>query len=244
MRSRGGQVGSLVQSVVVPSGYARGDFASWCPNLVPPVVIPHGGGRSGRQDARSARHAFRLVSVARAGPLAVHKNMDAVAGAMAAVRRIRPRAELLLMGRGTHGAEFSSAGVRHLGAVSEESRIDLVRSARAMVLPSAIESFGLSVVESLGLGTPVVALNATAVPELVRHERNGLLIDPVRHARFVDGERIPWLRPDEASLVDSLLRVLSPDLPWEDMSGAAVLTAREFSWNRTAERYLRLLRGA
>ncbi|MFF0061384.1 glycosyltransferase family 4 protein [Streptomyces sp. NPDC005279] len=234
--------GTQMQFIVVPSEYALRDFRAWCQNATLPVVIPHGG-HTRIPASQSARLPSRLVSVSRGGPLAVHKNLDAVVSAMAEVRKVRPAAELLLIGRGDHEASPSAAGVRRIGAVSDSTRVDLVCSARAMVLPSAIESFGLSVAESLCLGTPVVALNAAAIPELVEHERNGLLIDPVRQVRIIDGVKLRHLRPDKASLTHSLLHVLSPDTPWTDMSEAAVLSVRDLSWQRTAEGYIRLLSG-
>jgi glycosyltransferase involved in cell wall biosynthesis len=47
-----------------------------------------------------------------------------------------------------------------------------------LAAPTISEAFGLSILESLNAGKPVVAFNSTAVPELVIDDKNGILIDP------------------------------------------------------------------
>jgi len=43
--------------------------------------------------------------------------------------------------------------------------------------PSFDESLGWVAIEALGLGLPVVASNIFAIPELVEHEREGLVVE-------------------------------------------------------------------
>jgi len=49
------------------------------------------------------------------------------------------------------------------------------------VLPSRQEPFGLVVLEAMAAGRPVVATRAGGVPEIVRHEREALLVEPDDH---------------------------------------------------------------
>jgi len=44
------------------------------------------------------------------------------------------------------------------------------------------EPFGLSVVESMACGTPVIAFNKGSMPELIEHERDGFLVSNVGEA--------------------------------------------------------------
>jgi glycosyltransferase involved in cell wall biosynthesis len=67
---------------------------------------------------------------------------------------------------------------RWVGAVGGTEKIDLLANARCLLFPCRWnEPFGLTVAEALACGTPVVALRAGAIPELVEHERTGILCD-------------------------------------------------------------------
>jgi glycosyltransferase involved in cell wall biosynthesis len=55
---------------------------------------------------------------------------------------------------------------------------DIVQNARFTVLTSHYEGFPMSIVESLALGTPVVAVDCNSGPrEIVIDEYNGLLVE-------------------------------------------------------------------
>ncbi|MFF4891063.1 glycosyltransferase [Micromonospora chersina] len=66
--------------------------------------------------------------------------------------------------------------VRWVGTVAGQERDDLVATARASLFPLRWEEpGGTAVVESLALGTPVVATARGCLPELIEHGRTGLL---------------------------------------------------------------------
>ncbi|MEU5906883.1 glycosyltransferase [Micromonospora sp. NPDC047467] len=66
--------------------------------------------------------------------------------------------------------------VRWVGTVAGQERDDLLASARASLFPLRWEEpGGTAVVESLALGTPVVAISRGCLPELIEHGRTGLL---------------------------------------------------------------------
>ncbi|MGC8577834.1 MAG: glycosyltransferase [Thermoproteota archaeon] len=47
-----------------------------------------------------------------------------------------------------------------------------------VVIPSRIETFGLSAAEAMACGKPVIATNAGALPELIQNNVNGILYTP------------------------------------------------------------------
>lgn len=70
-----------------------------------------------------------------------------------------------------------TAGVRFRGQVPYEEALEAVASASVMLHPSLEESFGMTVLEAMALGTPVVGgVQSGNVPELLR-EGAGLLCD-------------------------------------------------------------------
>lgn len=83
--------------------------------------------------------------------------------------------------------------VVYVGSVGPLERDRLLGGAYALLHPiSFSEPFGLSVVEAMACGTPVIAFPRGSMPELIEHGRNGFLVSDVEAAvRAVD--RIAFL---------------------------------------------------
>ena len=64
-------------------------------------------------------------------------------------------------------AARTQARVRFLGRVPEDSLGPLMRGALALVHPSSFEGFGLTVLEAMGCGTPVIVSSEGSLPEVV-----------------------------------------------------------------------------
>lgn len=73
--------------------------------------------------------------------------------------------------------------VRHIGTVGGAARGELLGSARALLhLINFEEPFGLSVVEAMACGTPVIASRRGSMPELIDHGVTGFLVDSLDEA--------------------------------------------------------------
>lgn len=65
----------------------------------------------------------------------------------------------------------------YLGSVGPERRDQLLGNALALLHPINFdEPFGLSVIESMATGTPVIAVNRGSMPELIDHGKTGFLV--------------------------------------------------------------------
>jgi len=85
-------------------------------------------------------------------------------------------------------------GVTYAGPVEPAERDALLGGAFALLhLISFAEPFGLSVVEALATGTPVIATRRGSMPELIRHGETGFLVEDVAEAVDAIG-RVPSLR--------------------------------------------------
>jgi glycosyltransferase involved in cell wall biosynthesis len=108
--------------------------------------------------------------------------------------------------------------VHWLGQVSRESMPKLMAEAAAVVYPSHYEGFGLPPLEAMAAGSPVVASNASCLPEVLGDA--ALLVDP--------SDGLGFARAVEAVLSDPELRAR--------LVTAGRARARQFTWERCAER--------
>ncbi len=73
--------------------------------------------------------------------------------------------------------------VEYLGSVGPDQRADVLGHALALLhLISFEEPFGLSMVESMACGTPVIAFPRGSIPEIIRHGKTGYIVEDIEHA--------------------------------------------------------------
>jgi glycosyltransferase involved in cell wall biosynthesis len=162
-----------------------------------------------------------------------HKNHLTLLEAFAQLRRSHPEATLVLTGakpsREWRLARDMAArvraeirkleldeSVRMLGYIPAADLEALYREATALVFPSRFEGFGAPVLEAMRCACPVLAANATALPEVVG--RAGHLISP--------DNTDEWCQAMQDMLEDQDLRLL--------YAKAGTERALEFGWERSA----------
>lgn len=89
--------------------------------------------------------------------------------------------------------ESLAARVRFVGAVDHDTVLGWMKMATVVALPSRMESFGLTAIEAMSCGTPVVYTSAGAGPELIEDGVSGLLADP-SNAEDVAGKILTLLK--------------------------------------------------
>jgi len=79
-------------------------------------------------------------------------------------------------------------GITYVGSVGPEKRDALMRDAIALLHPINFnEPFGLSIIESMACGTPVIAFNRGSMPEIIQNSVNGYLVSTVEEAVLAVG---------------------------------------------------------
>jgi glycosyltransferase involved in cell wall biosynthesis len=205
------------------------------PSIV--VVVPHGiSPGAPASAARDVRSRYDIKGRFFLYPAATHphKNHLVLIAALARLVETHPEATLVLTGtrgseqwgtaRSTEGriaAEVSRLGieerVRPLGYVPSGDLDALYREAVALTFPSRFEGFGAPILEAWIRGCPVIAADATALPEVVGDA--GYLVSPDNPEE--------WANAMWDLLEDEDLRLIYA------RSGAQ--RAGTFSWSRSAE---------
>lgn len=148
--------------------------------LMEPRILP--GGLFVDDFAGNHRPASDRAIVCAASLNDPRKRAELLLNAFSKLRRQKPDLRLLLAGSNDPILQRRSLtlppGVEWISADRTESLAHAYASAAASVLPAVEEAFGLVLLESLAAGTPVVAADSGACPELIRDEAIGRLFQP------------------------------------------------------------------
>ena len=200
------------------------------PNFVDPAVYDRERWRHELRDSLPAGHKI-VMHTSNFRPV---KCVRDVVRIFARVRAAMP-STLVMVGdgpdRGVAEEEARALGidkdVRFLGRI--ENVAPLLASADLFLLPSQTESFGLSALEALASGAPVIASNVGGLGEVIQNGETGYLL--------------PF--GDTAAMGDAAVGLLSDRKRWTTMSDAAQRDARaRFSIDAIVEQYQMLYRSA
>lgn len=212
------RIARRARAVVVPSAFSRAEVLALLGADPARVhVVPGGVDErfSPQADARGARTALGLARpyVLTVASRTARKNL----GALGESARRLAREGIELVAAGGERPQFRENGagegdLRFLGHVDDALLPGLYAGARVFVLPSRHEGFGLTALEAMASGVPVVAARAGALPETCGDA-----------ARYADPD-------DQAQIADAVDAALADAAP----AAAGRERAARFTWERTA----------
>jgi len=100
--------------------------------------------------------------------------------------------------------------------VEEEDKAAIYSGASLFVFPSLYEGFGLTPLEAMRCGTPVICSNYTSLPEVVGDA--AISLDP----------------HDTQAWVQAMMRVLTDGTLQADLRARGLQRAAQFTWHKTA----------
>ncbi len=163
------------------------------------------------------------------------KGIDTLLEAIAVVVQHHPTVKLVITGKRGWYTDRLFKQVSRLGLsahviftdyVPDDDLPALYRCATALAFPSRYEGFGLTVLEAMACGTPVICSNSSSLPE-------------------VAGEAALLLPPDQpAEWAHALLRVMDDEDLRRRLSALGLARAAQFSWETTARQVLAVYESA
>ena len=202
------------------------------PTGVDTTIFGQGRGAALRERLGIPLNAFVVGHV---GRLAPEKRLDFLAAVVAAFIASKPDAKFLVAGSGpstsTIERTFAEANLSDrllmLGAMQRAELADVYAAMDVFAFSSQSETQGMVLTEAMAAGTPVVAVDASGVREVLRTNVNGIMLPDENGEDFV------------AAL--NTLYGLSMDARQQLVRGA-LATANEFSLPNTAAKALKLYR--
>lgn len=226
--------------VIVPSDRARIDLtAQFGLDPVKVTAVPHGVDATFQPAARAGVELAPGPYILYAASLHPRKNLAGLRDAVAMLAAEGFPHRLVIAGgpapdRGDSSDLERAARAELPGAPGRVIRITqpsdaelagLMAGASAFCLPSLYEGFGLTALEAMACGTPVVVSDRGALPEVV-------------------GEAGVVAAPTSTAIADALRRVLSDPELAARLSETGQARAAQFTWARTAAGWLAVLRHA
>ncbi len=206
--------------VITDCEYTKNDIVEWT-NVHPDKIIVASCGVNKIYQRRNSNQFSDLQPfLLFVGNIRHHKNVNRLFESFAKADR-PPELKLVLTGniKEEQLHLLNRLGIRgsveYIGFIPEEDLPALYSSAIALAIPSLFEGFGLPALEAMACGTPVIAANATSLPEVVGDA--ALLIDP--HSTNSIKNAIE-------SLIDN--KILRAQL-----SQRGLVQAKKFNWDKT-----------
>lgn len=158
------------------------------------------------------------------GGASQRKNLETLAKAWRLISNSRQDVHLVLCGpdHPRRNALFGGSATTHaLGKVKRRVVVGLLRRSAALVVPSLYEGFGFPALEAMAAGTPLVASNTGALPEVC-----------------ADGALL--VVPDPGCLASAILEVIEGGSAVGRMVETGLRRARQFTWQRSIAAHVSL----
>jgi cellulose synthase/poly-beta-1,6-N-acetylglucosamine synthase-like glycosyltransferase/glycosyltransferase involved in cell wall biosynthesis len=167
------------------------------------------------------------------GRLQKHKNIDVAVRAFAKIQEAHPEARLSIVGWGEahHSLKklVNELGltdkVEFLGRVSEAEKARLLGQSWAMIQPSQVEGWGITVIEANAAGTPVIASRVNGLRDSVVDGKTGILVEAGNVKKFAIAMQL--------IIADESFR--------KQLSLEGYQWAKNFDWKRSAEDFYQLI---
>ncbi len=217
------------KKLITVSDYSKQDIIKLY-NIDPAkIVVAHNGGSENFKPIEEAEKILIKNQFSEGtdyfvyvGALHARKNIERMMEAFTSFKkRTSSKTKLLIVGENMWGkstnVNHQSNDIVFTGHLKMEVLTKVVGSAKALVLVSYFEGFGIPLVEAMRCKVPVITSNVTALPEVCGPA--GILVDPFNVSDISDA----------FESLDSNSKLL------EELSEKAFEQSQKFSWDKTAD---------
>lgn len=222
-------VGSAVkkaQAILVPAHTVRETVVKYYPSASEKIVITREGVSESLQQSRLKKDTVATKNLLYVGSLYPHKNIQIVLLSLIEL----PEYRLQIVGARNIFQDQTRKLVRDLGIdaqvdflgyLPDKELASLMKKSFSLVQPSLFEGFGLTGVEAMSIGLPVIASDIPILQEIYQDA-----------ALFFDPRSTPAFTKNVRQLEQSKVR--------ERMIQLGKVVAKQYNWKQTAEQTLHM----
>lgn len=107
--------------------------------------------------------------------------------------------------------------VSYLGKPEKSTLVQIYNAADILIAPSLHEGFGITLIEAMSCGIPVITSKVSAMPEVVGDA--GVLVDPT----------------DYQAIADAVCHLQNNPVYYQELVKKGLVRAKSFTWEKTAE---------
>jgi len=155
------------------------------------------------------------------------KNLKRLIDAFVIFKKNNPKCHIELAIAGKYGWGEDVDGIKNpsvkiLGFIPEKDMVALHASALCLVYPSLYEGFGLPLVKSLKVGTPIITSNISSMPEVA-----------VKAAIYIDPN-------STEDLTKAITKIIKSSTLRNKLTANGITQAKKFDWLKTAQQTLQV----
>lgn len=162
------------------------------------------------------------------GRLEIHqKGLDVLLDAFEYICINFPEFKLKIAGKGKDESKFKQmikkrglgGKIDFLGFIQGQEKIDFLSQAKALLMPSTFESWGISSLESQACKTPVIGSNIPGLRQTINHGQSGFLYESFDEMKHY----IEWV-------------IQLSELEYSNLCNGAYENAKQFRWKPSADK--------
>lgn len=205
----------LADQIFVASSFTANTLRKFPGNLAPVHIVPYGFPpvAENRIYTSLENRPLKLLFV---GGLSQRKGISYL---FEAVNKFKDKVELTVIGqKPKQDCKILNENLKKHQWISRMAHfkiLQMMKSQDVLIFPSLFEGFGLVITEAMSQGTPVITTNRTCGADLIKHGKNGWLVEAGSTDALIKNIEEILDNPDCIKRVGEAAMVTAKNRPWE-----------------------------
>jgi len=164
------------------------------------------------------------------GRITPTKNPEHAIKAFLKYRKMTGKGRLIVIGKGEQLSKlkqkYRQPYIQFTGYLPEKEKREWLTKAHILLAPGIREGWGQAVIEANAHATPAIGYDVSGLRDSIKHEETGILVPP----------------GDVKALAKAITNLLIDDRLREKLSRNSLKWSRQFSWDKSAEEFERVIK--